>query len=34
MPQMHRRFQLKESMKQIMLILLGVALVLSLSFVA
>jgi len=33
MPQMHRRFQLKESLKQISLILLGVALVLSLSFV-
>lgn len=32
MPQMHRRFQLKESVKQISLILLGVALVLSLSF--
>jgi zinc and cadmium transporter len=32
MPQMHRRFQLRESLKQIVLILLGVALVLSLSF--
>ena len=34
MPQMHRRFQLRESLKQIVLILLGVALVLSLSFLA